>query len=141
MGDGAKGAIKGVMKDLGEAVVKPVANEASTIINETIQSISGGGSTQNPQDEHKKKEEEQKLKVEEANKKRNIEMFLRQLQEQEQKLKATRQKEAQEKQAKEQEEQQKKQVKQFKVFEQQKKKQDINLATKQRKTEIKRGSA
>lgn len=126
--------LKGFVKDVGEAVVKPVGDEFQKAVEAGVSSATGTGQmTQDP----KKIEEGQKKKEEEQEKIRNIQYFLKQLQSQEQLSKQQQLAQQQKKQQQTQEEQDKKQVKQFEVA----KKQKIltDLQAKQRQVEIKKG--
>ena len=130
--------IKGLVN---EAIVKPVVQEAKTDAGLIAESITSSTPTQNPQAQAQKQQEQAQKKQLDEKKKRNIQAFIDAMQTQEQGSKQTEIKQQQIKQQTEQEEQQKKQVKQFEVIDQQQKAQDINVATKQRKVEIKRGGA
>lgn len=131
---GIKGAIGQAVQDLGEAVVKPVAEEVGKAIEEGVQSIVSGPPQPLSQDQdiqqQKQLEEQKKL----AWAKRVIE-WNRKLQEGQDKVRREKQQELLRKQ---QEEQEKKRVKQFKVIEQKKKQLPGELFYKG-KVEFKRG--
>lgn len=125
MADGLKGALGG----LGEAIIKPVQQEVKEVFNETIQSITGSTSNQDPQEEAKKKADEAKQKAYWQN-------YLAQTETEMQKARQERlQKEQERLKAMEQE----KQVKEEKKIGITQKSQNIDLSNKQRSTERKVG--
>lgn len=129
MADGIRGAITG----LGEAIATPVKQEVKDVFKETIQSITGSTSAQDPQEEAKRKAQEEV-------KKRNIQAFLNNLAQQEQALKAQRAKEAQEKAAARQTETQQKEAKKVEMMQKRQQRENIDVANKQRATERKVGT-
>src|SRR5947209_5583503 len=118
MSDGSKSGISGAISTLGEAIATPVKQEVKDVLSETIQSITGTTSHQDPQEEAKKKADEEKQK-------QNIRQFLAQVAADQQRV-AQEKKQAE--QAKVQEEHQDKQVKDVKKFEQVKKSENIAVS-------------
>lgn len=134
MADGVKGAVQ----NIGEAVVKPVAEEFGKAVEQGIQTVVQGPQNITPQQKPLDVDQGRQLKEQkelaEARRKiawwKSLGEAQREVREQEKQKKLQAQQsfgEAQDKQN---------QIKQFEVV---KKKQDIALAAAQRKVEIKRG--
>lgn len=132
-GDGIKGAISDSVKDIHEAVVKPVVDEVGKAIEEGAQAIVGTTKTLDPAVQQKKQEEENKRKQWAL---RTIDWY-KKIDQDQAKVRAENQQKVQAKQA---EENQQKQVKQYAVLEQKRKSQSITaVQAAARKTELKRG--
>lgn len=147
MSDG-KGPVGSIAKDVGEALVDPLVDEAGEVAQDLAQAF-GGSATQsnkNPQDDQKNKQSfsSNKTQIEEQKKKdqaklRNVQNFIEQMKADEQRAQMERkQKEEQEKNEEALEQQEKAQIKQFKIVQ---KRETLNqdLVNKQRWVERKRG--
>lgn len=132
-------------KMTGEAVAKPLSNEASKMTQTTIESLTSQTTNPAPTSQNPKQGISQQSPQNPARaasdetRKQNILKFFDTLSKNEQSLTAQRQKEAQAKQQAEAAEQEKKEIKQFEVAK--KKEENINreVYKKQRQVEIKQG--
>lgn len=133
----AGAGIKGLIKDVGEAVVQPVIDEASKALDESIQSVAGTkGYATNPQAQKDFEQQAQQRKVDEEQEKRNIQQFLQQLQVGEQRVRQQKMQEEQQKKSEQAQEDEGKRVKQFEI---KKKTENVVVMQRQRKVEMKRG--
>lgn len=133
MSDGVKGVVADTIKDVHEAVVKPVVDEVGKAIEEGAQSIVGSNKPLDPVAQQKKQEEEQKRKQWAE---KTIDWY-KKIDQDQAKVRAEN---LQKQQAKQAEENQQKQVKQYSVLEQQKKSANITaVQAAARKTEQRRG--
>lgn len=111
------------------AVIEPIKDELGKMVEAGIQSVTGGGASQDPQ-------EDAKRQAEDAKKKQNVMRFIEQMKADEQRLKQQRIEENQKKQAEAQAEAEQNQVKQFDV---QKKQANTQVLEKQRSMEAGKG--
>lgn len=129
---GVKNIIGGTFEDVGEAVVKPVIDEVGKALETGVRSVVQGPPSLDPKQQAKKEEERQKKiaawrwKIAQQSRLAEVQRKVRE---------EAKQKEVQ----RVQEYQAVKEKKQTEDLESFKKKQDINLAKAQRKTEIKGG--
>lgn len=112
-----------------QSVIEPVKDEIGKMVETGVQSITGSGASQDPQEEAKKK-------VEDDKKKQNVLRFIQQMQADEQRLKQQRIEESQKTQVESQEKAEEKQVKQFNI---QKKAANTQVLEKQRSMEAGKG--
>ncbi len=140
MSDGIKAGIGQAVKDVGEAVVKPVADEVGKAIEEGVQSVVSGPKTNPPIGRQIDPVAQQKRHEDEAKRKTWAEHVINWNQQIQTSQDKVRQEEKQKLQAKKQEDQQKQEVKQYKAIEAQKKDQQITaIRREQTKTERKGG--
>lgn len=113
--------IRGIGQTVGEAVVKPVANELGQMAGEAASGLLGKQAKTSRNQANINSQEQALKKHQEEIRKRNIIHFLNQYSKQEQALKQQRIIEEQKRQSKEKEEQEKKmKVKQFEITKKQK---------------------
>lgn len=133
MADGDKPGLGGAISGIGEAIGKPVVNEAKELIKETFGQSTGSNLSTDPAEEAKKK-------ADEAKQKQNIQTFLSQMAADQERLRQQRkQEEEQRKQMEAQAEQNKKIEKQQKL-QTRKQQMNVDLQNKQRLTERKVGT-
>lgn len=128
------GALKQAAVDVNEAAVKPVVDEVGKAIEEGVQSTVTGPKPLDPAMQQQKRVDEQKRKDWAV----HVINWNKQIQQEQQKVRGSKQ---QEQMQKSQEESEKQKVKQFKLVEKQQK-QQVQMNTAQlaaRKAEIKRG--
>lgn len=130
-----KAAIGNITKIAGEAIVKPVADEAKQVVEEAGQSFFGGGQGGNQPATLQQQQQQQLVKQQEAVRKRNVMQFLNQFGVDAQRVEAQKKYMAQQQKQQEVEEGQK--VKQFEVIKKDRKNEALYKA--QRKAELKRG--
>lgn len=141
MSDGVKAGIGQIVKDVSEAVIKPVTDEVGKAIEEGAQSVMGTGTYQIKQNQPEAGRPLDEKKQEEDLKKKqwaiNVINWNKQLDVAQGKV---RQEEKQKVQQKNADEDEKKKVKQYEVMKQQQKSQQMtSLQKESRKTEIKGG--
>lgn len=130
-----KAAIGNIAKIAGEAIIKPVADEAKQVVEEAGQSLFGGGQGGNQPATLQQQQQQQLVKQQEAVRKRNVMQFLNQFGVDAQRVEAQKKYMAQQQKQQEVEEGQK--VKQFEVIKKDRKNEALYKA--QRKAELKRG--
>lgn len=141
MSDGKPGVVGSIAKDVGEAIVDPLVDEAGEVAEDIGQAF-GVGSTQsnkNPQDDQKTKTQIEETKRKDQQKLRNVQNFIEQVKAEEHRRSMERkQKEESEKNEEALEQQEKAQIKQFKIV-QKNQTLSTDLAFKQRWVERKKG--
>lgn len=133
--------IKSLSQDLGEAIGQPIASEAKQVFEQGVASITGkappsASSLQNspqPQNTYENKAVETKRL-------QNIRAYFDSLKLAQQKLEQQRSKDLQEKQIKDQEEDKKKEVREIQIVRKDQSFKQADLASKQRRVEMKKGS-
>lgn len=143
MSNGIKSMMGGAVKNVGEAVVKPAINELGKDAEEGVNSVFGTPQNQTSQTNQQTPQQLQSQnlrKQEDENKKRNLQMFFQKLTEGQQREVGIRRSEDEKKKKEDKEKQEKKEVKQFEIIQNEKKQEDVTIAQKQRRTEIRKGS-
>lgn len=134
MSDGVKAGLGQVAADIGEAIVKPVADEVGKAIEQGAQSVAG--TTQKPVDPQEKQRKDLENQKKKAWAMRVIDWH-KQIQANQQKV---RQENLQKTQAEGQKKNEENKVKQFQVVKKQEQQQQLSVAqVAERRSEIKRG--